>query len=325
MKKFLLIIIPISLITLTSLILWSLFLAAPGTSSNFQIISFSEGTPKILVSEKLKKEGYIKNEIVLEFLLKSADLPAGGYELSNSLNVLEVAKALNNGPTLLWVTVTPGMRKEQIAEKLKIKFNWTSKDTTDFLSFPEGQYFPDTYLVPKAVSGQQLAVRMNNNFNEKFAPLAPKFLAQNIKNDTALKIASLIEREAAGAAQRALPGGESDMPLISGIIWNRLLKNMRLQIDAANQYIIGKSGDWWPAFTSVSARQALKIDSPYNLYLHKGLPPTPICNPSLEAIEAVLNPAQTDCLFYLHDKTKQIHCSVTYEEHLKKIALYLQN
>lgn len=294
---------------------WLFFLAPPGSDKTFQIISFPDTTPKILVSEKLKKDGYIKSELVLEFLLKNENLPAGGYELAKSMNVLAVSKALNNGPTLLWVTVTPGMRKEQIAEKLKVKFNWSQQNVDGFLSFPEGPYFPDTYLVPKTETGKQVGQRMINKFNEVFAPLAPQFLAQNIKNDTALKIASLVQREA---------GGKEDMPIIAGIIWNRLLKGMRLQIDASNQYIIGKSGDWWPSLTNTTTRQALKIDSPYNLYLNKGLPPTPICNPSLDTLKAVLNPAETDCFFYLHDKTKQIHCSVTYEEHIQNIKKYLQ-
>jgi UPF0755 protein len=67
----------------------------------------------------------------------------------------------------------------------------------------------------------------------------------------------------------------------------------------------------------------LKVDSPYNSYLHKGLPPTPICSPSIESIKAVAYPAETDCFFYLHDHNKQIHCAKTYEEHLKNIDLYL--
>lgn len=300
----------ITLITLIFLIIWFLFFAAAGTSTTPEIISFTQDTPKILVSEKLKKAGYIKNELVLELLIKTDEVAAGGYQLSKSMNVIEIAGKLTQ-PEFLWVTVTPGMRKEQIAEKLAVKFNWTSKDTADFLSYSEGQYFPDTYLVPKVETGKQVGQRMVNRFNEAFIPLAPQFLAQNIKNDTALKIASLVQREA---------GGKDDMPLIAGIIWNRLLKNMLLQIDASNQYAIGKSNDWWPHVSPAD----LKVDSPYNLYRNQGLPPTPIASPGLDALNAVLNPAETDCLYYLHDRNKQIHCSVTYAEHLENIKKYLQ-
>jgi UPF0755 protein len=68
-----------------------------------------------------------------------------------------------------------------------------------------------------------------------------------------------------------------------------------------------------------------KIDSPYNTYIHTGLPPHPISNPSIDAIKAVLNPATTDCMYYLHDKNHVIHCAVTYAEQEANITQYLSN
>ncbi|MCL4398013.1 endolytic transglycosylase MltG [Patescibacteria group bacterium] len=289
-------------------LVWFRFIAPVGSDTNLQIISFQNDTPKLLAASRLREQGYVRSSTALELILDK-NIAAGGYNLSKSMNVFEIAKALRN-PEYLWVTVAPGMRKEQIAEKMKDKFNWTQADLDGFLSFPEGEYFPDTYLISKTDGGKAAGQKMFDHFNEKFAPLAPEFLAQNIKNDTAIKIASLIQREA---------GGKDDMPLIAGIIWNRLLKGMLLQIDASNQYAKGSSGNWWPPVYGSD----LKDDNPYNLYIYKGLPPTAISNPGLPAIEAVLNPTETDCLFYLHDKAKQIHCSVTYEEHLENIKKYL--
>lgn len=277
-----------------------------------QIVSFSEDTASVLVSDKLARGGLAKSELALNFLLRKDKYPAGGYELSKSMNVFEVASAMKAGPQLLWVIVPPGWRKEQIADKLQVKFQWTGQDTQDFLSFPEGEYFPDTYLIPRADSGQQIAVRMHNNFNEKFAPYVPKLLATNIKNDTALKIASLLQRESGG----------DDMPLISGIIWNRLLAGMQLKIDATVQYAKGKvDGQWW---SRVSVSDYSSVDSLYNTYLHKGLPPTPIASPGVAAFDAVLNSKETDCLYYLHDHLGQVHCSPTYEGHLENIEEYLK-
>jgi UPF0755 protein len=307
MKKWLGVLV--ALLVLTATFVWVKFIAAPLSQSPVEIVSFQNDTPKILVASRLRERGYVRSETAAEIILKG-DLPAGGYYLSKSMTVFEVAETLGGGPQLLWVTITPGMRKEQIAEKLKPRFAWTDHDVGEFLAGEEGTYFPDTYLIPKG-NGSSVRQYIFNRFNEAFAPLAPKFLEQNIKNDTALKIASLVQREASGSA---------DMPLIAGIIWNRLLDNMILQIDAANQYALGHSGDWWPRLDGAD----LKIDSAYNLYLHRGLPPTPIANPGLPAIEAVLNPADTKCLFYLHDHNKQIHCSETYEEHLENIQKYLQ-
>lgn len=291
---------------------WWGFLAAPENSTIAEIVSFTDDTSPILVADKLQSAGFVKSRAVAGLLLGLQKYPAGGYEPSKAMNVFEVVAVMKAGPQLLWVIVPPGWRKEQIAEKLQIKFKWTQKDEEDFLSFPEGEYFPDTYLVPRAVSGKQLAVRMNNNFNEKFAPYAQKFLAVNVKNDTALKIASLLQRESGG----------DDMPLIAGIIWNRLNRGMRLKIDATVQYAKGKVGDQW--WSRVSVSDYSSVDSPYNTYLHKGLPPTPISSPGIAAIDAVLNSVETDCLYYIHDRLGQIHCSPTYEGHLENVEKYLK-
>lgn len=315
MKKILVIFL---VLVSAAVLVWWAFLAAPrqtwlssNTPNSIEIISFTDDTPAVLVADKLQNSGLIKSRTVIGLLFRKSTYPAGGYELSHSMNAFEVAQAMDAGPSLLWVMVPPGWRKEQIAEKLQLKFQWTQKDMDDFLSFPEGEYFPDTYLVPRAESGKRIALRMHNNFNDKFAPYAVKFLAANIKNDTALKIASLLQRESGG----------DDMPLIAGIIWNRLLAGMGLKIDATVQYAKGGPGDWWP---KISVSDYSSIDSLYNTYEYKGLPPTPIASSAVAAWEAVLNPAQTDCLYYLHDRLGQIHCSPTYGGHLKNVEKYLK-
>jgi UPF0755 protein len=89
------------------------------------------------------------------------------------------------------------------------------------------------------------------------------------------------------------------------------------------QYARGKADDGW--WAPISADDIKKIDSPYNTYQNSGLPPYPISEPGIDAILAVLNPSQTDCLYYLHDKDRQIHCAKTYEEHEANIDQYLRN
>jgi UPF0755 protein len=130
-----------------------------------------------------------------------------------------------------------------------------------------------------------------------------------VNQATILKIASIIQREAAGS---------KDMPLISGIIWNRIFKGMKLQIDATVQYAVGTSTNWWPVITPDDET----IDSPYNTYQTTSLPPTPISNASLAAVQAAANPQATSCLFYIHDKNRVIHCSATYNGQLNNIAKY---
>ncbi|MFH1565593.1 MAG: endolytic transglycosylase MltG [bacterium] len=112
------------------------------------------------------------------------------------------------------------------------------------------------------------------------------------------------------------------MPLIAGILWNRLLKEMKLEIDATVQYARGKTEKGW--WTPIKASDITEIDSPYNTYKYKGLPPHPISNPGINAIEAVLNPIETDCLYYLHDDNREIHCAKTFEEHKANIEKYLK-
>jgi UPF0755 protein len=274
--------------------------------------------------QKLEDGKFIKKNKVLEFYINMFvffdEIKPGGYELSQNMWAFDVFKKINSKPDLVWVSYSSCLRKEQIGEILAEALGWSNQELTKWNTiytnlkpeYFEGVYYPDTYLIPVSESGEQVAKRLISRFNEKFAPLADKYIAANIRWVTGLKIASLIAREAAGI---------NDMKLISGIIWNRLEQGMPLQIDATMQYTLGKNnqGKWW-GLIDIKEKQS---DSPYNSYLYKGLPPTPICSPNIDYIEASLNPEKTDCLFYLHDHFKQIHCSVTYEEHLQNIKKYL--
>jgi UPF0755 protein len=152
---------------------------------------------------------------------------------------------------------------------------------------------------------------MKNKFNEKVTDLFEEAVEKNIRNDTLIVLASLVQREAAD---------EEEMPIIAGVIWNRWLNDMKFEIDATVQYVLGGPGDWWPKIKP----EDYKADSPYNTYLHEGRPPTPICNPGLAAIDAVIHSEDSEYLYYLHDEEGQIHLAKTYEEHLENIEKYLK-
>lgn len=276
-------------------------------------------------TQNLKDQHLIRNtwafEMLQSVLAKGKEIQSGGYRLSKNMFAWQILGKLTNKPDLLWVTISGCQRKEQIGENLATFFNWNDNKLKEWNTYifdgkpeyKEGVYYPDTYLIPVDESGAAVAKRFINRFNEKFAPLSEAFSDKNIKWTTGLKIASLIAREA---------GGPTDMKLISGIIWNRLDQNIKLQIDATMQYTLGKKSDgsWWGGI-DLTQKQS---DSPYNTYKHTGLPPTPICSPGIEAIEAVIKPEETDCIFYLHDHERQIHCAKTYEEHKTNIRKYLQ-
>jgi UPF0755 protein len=110
------------------------------------------------------------------------------------------------------------------------------------------------------------------------------------------------------------------MPIVAGVVWNRLDKKMPLQIDATVQYALGKEGSWWPKVKPAD----YQTDSPYNTYANKGKPAGPICNPGLAALNAVVNSQDSDYLYYLHDTQGQIHLAKTYEEQLQNIDKYLK-
>ncbi|MDO8659607.1 MAG: endolytic transglycosylase MltG [Candidatus Parcubacteria bacterium] len=221
-------------------------------------------------------------------------------------------------PSMRIVRVQEGLRKEQVADIMAGKLNWDEKEKDDFINIHlalntvnlEGRYFPKTYIIHKDEEPSGVTAVMLHEFSDQVSKINKPKSKQMINQDTAIKIASIIQREA---------DGKNDMRLISGIIWNRLFKGMKLQMDATLQYAKGsEDAGWWKKVKS----EDKKIQSSYNTYLHLGLPPGAIANPGVAAISAAYNPQKTDCLYYLHDRKGRIHCSKTYEGHKKNISIY---
>jgi len=228
------------------------------------------------------------------------------------MNAWQLVDILVNYPYQKWIVIPEGLRATEIAEKLQKELNLGNLAKGEFLvEAHEGYLFPDTYLLNLDYTGIEIAKRMKSQFDEKTADLFKEATEKNIRNDTLVVLASLVQREAAS---------EEEMPLIAGVIWNRWLKDMPFQIDATIQYDLGGPGNWWP----IIKPEDYKIDSSYNTYIHKGRPPSPICNPGLAAINAVINSEDSEYLYYLHDSEGQIHLAKTYEEHLRNIEEYLK-
>jgi UPF0755 protein len=220
-------------------------------------------------------------------------------------------------PSVKIVRIGEGLRKEEVVDVLVSKFGWNETQKNDFLnahlayakeSF-EGQYFPKTYLINKDSDPVVISKTMTDEYRKEVSTIKKAKSTKIINENTALIVASLIQREA---------GSKTDMKLISGIIWNRIFSGMKLQIDATLQYAKGDENLWWPQVTPKDK----SIDSPFNTYMY-AMPPTPIANPGMAAIEAAYNPQKTSCLFYLHDKNRNIHCAATYAQHLINIKKYL--
>lgn len=221
-------------------------------------------------------------------------------------------------PSIRIIKVQEGLRKEQIAEVVGDKLGWDDSEKKQFINAHlalntgnmEGYYFPKSYMIQKDENPIDMSQLMLSEYKKQTKNISKTIATKIINEDTALKVASIIQREA---------GGKDDMRLISGIIWNRIFAGMKLQMDATLQYAKGNSEHgWWPQVESKDKN----IVSPYNTYMYTSLPPTAIANPGLAAISAAYNPQKTSCMFYLHDKRGKIHCSKTYEEHKRNISIY---
>jgi cell division protein YceG involved in septum cleavage len=217
------------------------------------------------------------------------------------------------------LVILPGERKEQVAQNFAKILGWNSAQKSDFLvriegeepKLTEGKFYPGTYVVERKAPPEKVAPLILEQFNTQIVNRYTEGVSQQVPLNQALTLASLLEREAYDF---------TDMRHISGVIWNRLFIDMKLQIDATLQYAKGSkvTEAWWPR-----VRPSDKyIASVYNTYKYKGLPPAPIANPSLEAVLAALNPIKTDCMYYFHDKNAGFHCSKTYEEHVALLKQY---
>lgn len=222
-------------------------------------------------------------------------------------------------PSVRIVRVVEGLRKEEVADVVGNKLGWDQTQKNQFINSPlalaqtggsgEGYFFPKSYLMLKSDSPQIIGQMMFSEFKKQVKTIIKPKTTLIINENTAVKIASIIQRES---------GGKSDMRLISGIIWNRIFKGMKLQMDATLQYAKGTSTNWWPTVLPADT----KIASLYNTYIYPSLPPSPIDSPGLDAISAAYNPQTTSCIFYIHDRSGIIHCSATYQGHLNNITKY---
>ncbi len=217
------------------------------------------------------------------------------------------------------LVIRAGDRKEEVVKSFGDILRWDTQERKTFETeiassspvLAEGKFFPSRYVVEKDALPETVARKVIDEFNAQIGVRYTEEIEDSVPFEDALTIASLIEREAYDF---------EDMRFISGVIWNRLFTGMHLQLDASLQYARANNGGtrWWP----VPVPSDKYIKSPYNTYQNKGLPPTPIANPSPEAILAALNPKQTDCMFYFHDKKAGFHCSTTYEDHVASLKKY---
>jgi len=270
------------------------------------------------IAGNLKKEGLIKDQVVFFLLVKKlgldSNIQAGDFRLSPSMTAAEIAENLTHGTLDIWVTIPEGKRAEEVAEILAKNIpayqnTWRKKMVEN-----EGYLFPDTYLIPKDAAIDLIVTLMKDNFNKKYEAIAPAKKTNLTKGEVVI-LASMVEREAKF---------EEDRPLVASVLLNRKNIGMKLDIDATIQYALGYQEiekTWWKKGLTL---QDIKLNSSYNTYLNPGLPPTPISNPGLKALNAVISPAETQYLYYISDSSGHNHYAKTIEEHnanIKKFGL----
>lgn len=198
------------------------------------------------------------------------------------------------------VTIPEGLNVSQIGEILEKAGLFPKSDFESAARKEEGFLFPDTYRFYKNSNPGQVIARMRENFDKKIIPeILIEIKDQNKTLSDIIVMASLLEEEAKGA---------EDRKLVAGILWKRLKVGIGLQVDATLTYILGKA-------SSELTEDDLKIDSLYNTYRYRGLPPAPISNPGMEAILAAMRPAASPYFYYLSDKDGKIHYARDFEEH----------
>lgn len=271
------------------------------------VIQPGEGTKSI--AKRLEEEGLIPDETAFYLLVKQLGIEqkiqAGDFRLSPAMKPEEIAKTLTSGALDIWVTIPEGKRAEEIADILQEHIPTYDQSWREQLAQHEGYLFPDTYLIPRNADAAMVIAMMRENFDKKYQELSSS-TTTNFSQNEIVTIASLIEREAKH---------DEDRPLVSSVIHNRLQIGMPLQIDATVQYVLGYTPSekrWWKQGLTYDD---LKISSPYNTYENPGLPPGPIANPGVKALEAAMNPAESDYLYYISDKYGQNHYAKTLNEH----------
>lgn len=286
------------------------------TSTKIFVVRPGEGLNSIV--KNLSNEGLIRNKIVFYLMVKQKGIDkkiqAGDFRLSPSMKGEMLADELTHGTLDEWITIVEGLRKEEIAQLVSKKFDIPEIEFTKLA--PEGYLFPDTYLIPRQATAEGVIKLMTNTFEQRYEPLAEKIAATGLSKHEALVLASLVEREARSDAVRQQ---------VASILLKRLNEGIPLQVDATVQYALGYQPEektWWKRDLTF---EDLKINSVYNTYKNPGLPPEPICNPSLSALTAVANAnPDTPYLFYITDPQGRMHYAKTSAEHQANIEKYLK-
>lgn len=269
------------------------------------------------IARRLKKDNLLNSVAVFKVAArlsgKSTQLKAGEYRIPARASAKEILDILVSGQTAVRrVTIPEGKTSRQIFDLL-LQTQGLFGDLPE--PPPNGALLPETYVFSYGLPRKVILERMLSGMNKTIEELWPT-RAQNLPYTTkeeALVLASIVEKETSVPAER---------PRIAGVFVNRLRKGMRLQTDPTVIYAVT---DGTMELHRRLTHDDLKKDHPFNTYRNKGLPPAPICNPGRESIQAVLNPQETNELYFVADGTGGHVFSPTFDGHRRNIANWKRN
>jgi len=303
---------------------WLVF--APFGPRSETFVELAPGSSTLVIGRQLEAAGIVRSRLAFDLLrlLKRGSLSAGEYRFDHPAPVTEVyARILRGDVFTKTVTIPEGASIFEIASRLEQAGLGKQQDFLDTAvkqvalvadldpkaKSLEGYLFPDTYRFPRKATPAQIAARMVRRFRAAAAQLG---LKRNLH--AVVTMASLVERETAVDTER---------PLVASVFQNRLARNMPLMTDPAVTYGLLLEGRWRGAIY----QSDLSHDTPYNTYLHTGLPPGPVANPGLRSLRAAMEPAKTDYLYFVAsgaDPQGQSLFAKTLDEHQHNVAGYRQ-
>lgn len=275
-------------------------------------ITIEEGLSQSQIAEKLKEHEVVRSSVLIHMILTRSFsdkyILAGTYRFTEPLSSYQVAEALTEGLYIspaFALTLPEGFSVKDFYTYLPAEY--TFEEEIDLTPY-EGYLFPDTYFISKDMSLEDVVTMLKETMDEKLSPYEDAIRGSEFTRDEVLILASIIEREA---------NDEVSMKRVSGILQNRLEIGMALQVDATLDYLLDKT-------SAELTSDDLMLDSPYNTYEYRGLPPTPISNPGIQAIEAVLYPVESNDMYYLTGDDGVFYYAKDFEGHKRNKARYIK-
>jgi UPF0755 protein len=296
---------------------WTYLLSAPQEFGEDRIIEIPQDHGSYAIAKKLKEERIVRSSTLLHVAIVlfggEKKVQAGDYLFDEPVPVWTIASRLTHGVygfAPRRITFPEGFSVADIADALsKELINFSTSTFIELAQDKEGYLFPDTYLFRPTARPDEALALLETTFERRIEEIKSEIAAFNKPLNDIVTMASIVEEEA---------NDEKSRRIVAGILWRRLEAGMPLQVDATFRYINGKT-------SAELTKDDLKIDSPYNTYVYKGLPPTPISNPGMQSLRATVTPIDTPYIYFLTGDDGEMYYAKTLAEHNQNKTKYLKD